>query len=289
MSWLPIIGGLASAWAGYKGAKAQADANTQNYELQKEQYDYNKAIQKPIVEGAGQLIDTYGSENDPFVSYVQKTGAGSDIAQDVAGSYLSNTQPYQQAGAEGVSGLRNLAGTASAAHTLDQAKAFQNPFTDATYGRGVRDINRASDDSRRQAAITAAGRGSALSGQAARIAGNIEGERFEQIGDLATKVGSQGYQQSLDQARQQQLQQQGLATQLVGLGGQGLDQATSAQNLLAGAGEAGVGAGFNPLKQYQSTIAGTQAYGAPQIEASTNPLGAAIGAGLAGYQSFTGG
>ena len=287
MSWLPIIGGLASAWSGYQQAKAQADANAQNYELDKQNFEYEKAKQQPIVEGAGKLIDLYGSENDPFASYVGKTGAGSDLSQDIAGSYLSNTQPYQQAGVQGLTGIQNLAATSSIGDTLAQGEQFQNPFLEATYGRGVRDINRAFDDQRREQAITSASRGAALSGQAARIAGATEGQRAEKIGDLAATTGSQAFQSGLDNARQQQLYQQSLGTQLAGFGGQGLDQATAAQNLLTGAGTAGIGAGWQPLRQYGSVLGYAPGVTPPQIQASPNPLGAGIGAGLAAYGQFS--
>ena len=286
MSWLPIVGGLASAWSGYQGAKNQAQAIDATNALEQKRFEYEQAKQQPIVEGAGKLIDYYGSDTDPFSPFVERTAQAAQTAQDVGGSYLSNTLPYQQAGARGVEGIQSLADTASIADHLGQGEAYSNPFLQATLDQGIRDIDIASDRQRRNQAIDSANRGTALSGQAARLAGQIEGERSKQIGDLSTRLRAQAFDTGLDRASQNRAYQQGLGTSLTGLGGTGLQQAVSAQNLASGAGTAGIQAPFQPLNQYGGTLGYAPGIQAPQVQAAPSALGAGLGAGLTAWNAF---
>ena len=286
LSWLPAVGGLASAWAGYQGAKAQQSAADQNYAAQQAAFEYEKAKQAPLVQGGQALIEQLGTADDPFSPFVDRARQSAAQAGGIGQSYLANTQPYQQAGLRGVSGIQSLADTATIADTLGQAQEFQNPFLEATYGRGLRDINRAADKTGRQNAILAAQRGSSLSGQAARRAGAVERQRAEAIGDLAAQTGSQAYTFGLDQARRQRAEQLGLGQTLSQLGGTGLSQATTAQNLAGSAQTAGIQAPFSPLSAYGQVVGVAPALSAPQVQAPINPLQAGIGAGLAGYSSL---
>ena len=137
LSWLPAVGGLASAWAGYQGAKAQQSAADQNYAAQQAAFEYEKAKQAPLVQGGQALIEQLGTADDPFSPFVDRARQSAAQAGGIGQSYLANTQPYQQAGLRGVSGIQSLADTATIADTLGQAQEFQNPFLEATYGRGL--------------------------------------------------------------------------------------------------------------------------------------------------------
>ena len=282
--WIPwAIGaaGIGAGWAGARQARETNRANTANLEAEQRAYEYAQAKEQPSVEGAAHLIDLYGTDQDPFSPFVGRTAAGSEIAQNIGGSYLSNTLPYQQAGLRGVQGFQGLADTASAQDTLALAGQYANPFLQQTYDRGVQSINTQTGDQARQDAIASAGRGSALSGQAARLAGAREGARAGAIGNLAAQTGSQAFNQGLDRARQQQQYQAGLAGQLTGLGGTGLSQAASAQNLLTGAGTAGIGAGFQPFSAYNQVVPGIGGLpGVPQVQPYQSPWATGIGAGI---------
>ena len=282
--WIPwAIGaaGIGAGWAGARQARETNRANTANLEAEQRAYEYAQAKEQPSVEGAAHLIDLYGTDQDPFSPFVGRTAAGSEIAQNIGGSYLSNTLPYQQAGLRGVQGVQGLADTASAQDTLALAGQYANPFLQQTYDRGVQSINTQTGDQARQDAIGSASRGSALSGQAARLAGAREGARAGAIGNLAAQTGSQAFNQGLDRARQQQQYQLGLANQLTGLGSTGLNQAVTGQNLLSTAGQTGINSAFAPFNAYNAAVPGLGGVpSVPQVQPYQSPWATGTGAFL---------
>ena len=281
LSYLPAIGGIASAWAGYQGAKSQADATNQSNELALRQFQENVARQRPQVEGASRIISGYGDPTHPFQRAIDQSVAASGQAQDVGRTYLANIDPYIASGVRGVQGLTGLADTATPAHTLAASQAYANPFLEQTYARGARDIGRRFDDLAREDTVRSVGQGDALSGQAARRRAQLEAQRAEAIGDLAVQTGREAFSTGLDQARRDQAYRQGLATSLIGAGGTGLSQASTAQQLAAGAGQTAVDAPFRPLQSYGATIGSAPT--PPTIQAAPSALGQGLSAGLAAW------
>ena len=284
-SWLVPTGlGIFSALSGSRQARDANAANRANFDAEQRAYDYALAKEELPVEGARELLSYYGSADDPFSPFVGRTAAGSEIAQNIGGSYLSNVLPYQQAGLRGVQGVQGLADTSSAQDTLGLAQQYANPFLQQTYVRGVQSINTQTGDQVRQDAIASASRGDALSGQAARLAGAREGARAGAIGNLATQTGSQAFDQGLDRARQQQQYQLGLANALTGLGGTGLNQAVTGQNLLSTAGQTGISSAFQPFSAYNAAVPGLGGLpGVPQVSPYQSPWATGAGAFLGAF------
>ena len=273
-----------SAWGAGRQAREDNRTNAENLEAQQRAYEYAQLKERPSVEGAAHLINYYGTDQDPFSPFVGRTAAGSEIAQNLGGSYLSNVLPYQQAGLRGVQGVQGLADTSSAQDTLGLAQQYANPFLQQTYDRGVQSINTQTGDQVRQDAIASASRGDALSGQAARLAGAREGARAGAIGNLATQTGSQAFDQGLDRARQQQQYQLGLANALTGLGGTGLNQAVTGQNLLSTAGQTGISSAFQPFSAYNAAVPGLGGLpGVPQVSPYQSPWATGAGAFLGAF------
>ena len=275
-----------SAWGAGRQAREDNRTNAENLEAQQRAYEYAQLKERPSVEGAAHLINYYGTDQDPFSPFVGRTAAGSEIAQNLGGSYLSNVLPYQQAGLRGVQGVGGLADTASAQDTLALANQYSNPFLQQTYDRGVQSINTQTGDQARQDAIASAGRGSALSGQAARLAGAREGARAGAIGNLATQVGSQAYNEGLTRAREDQQYKLQLANRLAGFGAEGLNQAVTGQNLLSTAGQTGINSAFSPFAAYNAVVPGLGGVpSVPQAQPYQSPLASAAGAATLGYGS----
>ena len=287
LNWLaPTTAGIFSALSGSRQARDANEANRANFDAEQRAYDYALAKEELPVEGARELLSYYGSDQDPFSPFVGRTAAGSEVAQNIGGSYLSNVLPYQQAGLRGVQGVGGLADTASAQDTLALANQYSNPFLQQTYDRGVQSINTQTGDQARQDAIASAGRGSALSGQAARLAGAREGARAGAIGNLATQVGSQAYNEGLTRAREDQQYKLQLANRLAGFGGEGLNQAVTGQNLLSTAGQTGISSAFAPFAAYNQVVPGIGGVpSVPQASPYTNPWASAAGAATLGYGS----
>ena len=282
LNWLaPTTAGIFSALSGSRQARDANEANRANFDAEQRAYDYASAKEELPVEGARELLSYYGSDQDPFSPFVGRTAAGSDVAQNIGGSYLSNVLPYQQAGLRGVQGVQGLADTSSAQDTLALANEYANPFLQQTYDRGVQSINTQTGDQARQDAIASASRGSALSGQAARLAGAREGARAGAIGNLATQTGSQAFNQGIDRARQQQQYQLGLANNLTGLGSTGLNQAVTGQNLLSTAGQTGISSAFAPFNAYNAAVPGLGGVpSVPQVQPYQSPWATGTGAFL---------
>lgn len=286
-NWLAPVGfGIWNTLTGKNQARRENETNEANFDAQQRAYDYALSKEELPVAGARELLSYYGSADDPFSPFVGRTATGSGIAQNVGGSYLSNVLPYQQAGLRGVQGVQGLADTSSAQDTLALANEYANPFLQQTYDRGVQSINTQTGDQARQDAIASASRGSALSGQAARLAGAREGARSGAIGNLATQVGSQAFNQGIDRARQQQQYQLGLANQLTGLGSTGLNQAVTGQNLLSTAGQTGINSAFAPFTAYNAAVPGLGGVPqVPQAQPYQSPWATGLGAGILGFGS----
>ena len=281
LDYLPAIGGIASAWAGYQGAKSQADAVGQSNELALRQHQENVARQRPAVEGASRILSGYGDPSHPFQRAVDESVAASRAAQGVGRTYLANVDPYISSGVRGVQGLQGLADTATSEHTLASADAYTNPFLSKTYDIGVRDIDRRFGDLAREDTVRSIGQGDALSGQAARRRAALEQARAEAVGDLAVRTGREAFTTGLGEARRDQAYRQGLATSLIGAGGTGLSQAASAESLAAGAGQRAIDAPFRPLAQYTQAVGTAPA--APSVQPVPNALGQGLTAGLAAW------
>lgn len=276
----PLVSGLLSAGAGFLQRNRQNQALNEQNRLAREVYERDKAIQQPIVEGAGNLIRTPSN----FAPFVEGTRNISNQAQQTAAGYGSNVTPYQEAGLEGVGGLRNLARTSTPTETLATAGQFFNPFAEASYRLGADEINRQAEKRAKQLAIASSRNLTPLSSQAARAQAFNQQAQDRELANLGVNVGGRAFSDALNQARLQQQQQRGLAQDLVGLGTTGLSQAVTAQQLGQSAGQAGVQSPFLPFQTYGRTVAGT-GLSAPSISPLGSPFQGGVGGFLAGYGS----
>ena len=286
LDYLPAIAGIGSALAGSSAASSSARAAGDTNALNRQALEWEINKQRPTVEGSSRLIDRYGQDDDQiFNPFVSRAGRGAGVAADVGSSYISNTQPYQEAGLQGVNAFRNLANTGGASNALSLASQFYNPFAEASYNLGADEINRQTERQRRENAIASTAGGSALSGQAARNNAFLEQGRNRELGRLGTQIGSQAFTQSLDEARRQRASDASLAGSLTGLGGTGLQQATGGFNLLSNAANLGITTPFAPYNAFNNAVSlgGLPSY---QVQAQPSSLGAGIGAGIQGLTNL---
>lgn len=275
-----IIPGLLSGFAGYNQARNQNRAIGEQNALAREVYERDKAIQQPIVEGAGNLIRSPGN----FSPFVESSRNIANQAQQTASGYGANVTPYQEAGLEGVGALRNLGRTATAQNLLSEAGNFFNPYAEARFRLGADEINRQAEKKAKELAIASSRNLTPLSSQAARQQAFNTQLRDRNLANLGTQIGGQAYDAALNQARQLRQDQTGLAQNLVGLGTTGLNQAVTAQQLGQSAGQSGIQAPFLPFQTYGRTVSGT-GLSAPSINPLGSPFGAGVGGFLAGYGS----
>lgn len=270
-AWLgAAIGGIGS----YLGAKKQADAVEANNAIERERFNYQKALQEPTRIGATTEIANAG-QFAPFVQGQQQAGL-TGVGQ---GSQISSgLTPLFDRAATGYAAEDQLARTSGAPGTLAIANQYFQPFVQAQTDIANRSINEAADKARRESAIDQAARGGSLSSQAARAQGQIESQRQRNLSDAATGIHSQAYNQALQQARQQQQYQGGLARSLAGRAQTGAGLASNAFNLGSQASQAGVNAPFLPFNAYQRTVSGL---GLPNVQINPAPSPLAVGLGSA--------
>ena len=275
MSFLSIAAPLASAFLGYRGAQSQANQQAAQNRLLQQNYAWQKAKETPGVTGAQNALQ---SNFQPFVDLQGRTAVGSG---NVAQQYLANVPHYQQAGLQGLGQLQaNLATTPDQQIALGQR--FADPYASAQYNLLARDANeRAGQDARRSAIQQ--GRFGALSSQAARAQGEIERQRTRELGDIATRVGSDAFRYGQDAGNRYLSQQAQLGQNLLAAGTSGLSQAQQASQLGTGAAQAGIQAPFLPFQQYGQTVSAQPSASVPQFGTVTDPFSTGAGLGLQAY------
>ena len=286
-----FIGALISGGLGYLGArkqaKAQKQAANQNYAAQMARLNYERSIRDPAINRAKGLLES--PEWQKFHDrqrFAHQNRA--NLAGDVASGYLQDAGRYRQAGQQGLGGLQSLMGiTPWQQNRL--AQQYSNPYATAQYDLLARDANKAANLANRQAAARSGFGGDALSGQAARRAGQIEQQRQSALTDAATRIGADAYRYGADRADKELARRQGLSQALLGAGQTGLSQASSAAQLGSAAYKDLTNAPFERILAYNRAVSGAPGLSAvPQYAApnQTNPWATAAGIGLQAYNLF---
>ena len=281
MAFASFIGPALSAFGAYSQSRAANKAADANAAFQQQQFDYQKDLQAPVVEGAKQIISD-PSQFAPFARGIQRSAVDAGIAAE---GFAKQARDQGRLGQRGIRGFNELANRASTADLLSSTADFQSPYQEALFRQGADAINARSDlDARNQAVANASG-GSSLSGQAARRAAAVEGARASELGKLGTQVGQTAFDKALAEAKAQRQYQLGLAGTLQNVGSTGLNQAQQAYNLTSQAGKSAIDAPFLPFNAYGSTVSG---YSLPdrQVKVQQNPVLTGVGAGLTSYQDY---
>ena len=271
---------LASIGTAILGAKSQSDANkitSENNDLQREQFEFDRAKQAPGVAGAQDVLTggTYSNIADPtksisaadygalteeqkagynfqsqFQPFVDSAGQTAIGAGNIANQYIGNVPQYQQAGLAGLQSQRDLANFGYA----DQQKLAQqyaNDYGQNAYNLAAKDINKESQFQDYSNARDA-GRFGALSSQKARKDAYVEQGRTDALLQASERANQVGY----DRSQAELLRQQQLATANLAAGSSGLSQATSAAALGDNAANAGINTPFKPFQAYNTTVNG---------------------------------
>ena len=154
MAWASFIGPALSAFGAYSQSRAANNAADANNAFQQQQFDYQKDLQAPVVEGAKQIISN-PQQFAPFTRGIQRSAVDAGRAAE---GFAQQGLQQGQTGQRGLRGYNQLADRASTADLLASAQHFQSPYQDALFRRGADAINAQSDlDARNQAVANASG------------------------------------------------------------------------------------------------------------------------------------
>ena len=293
-----VLGGLASAYFGYRGARSQAQQQAAQNALLREQFEQQKLERAPIIAGAkhqlegGRWVSPEGHPvaagtpgavwQSQFQPFVDAAGQSAVASGNIAQQYQANVPHYQRAGLIGLGGLLS-----SYQFSPEQQRAlgrgYEDPYAAAQYRFAAQDIQDAADRQRREQAIADAGRLTPLSGQAARATGQIEAQRARQLAQLGADIGSRSYQYGQQQGQNYLANQQALAQNLLSAGTSGLSQAQQAAQLGSGAYQQGIQAPFLPFQTYAQTLGQAPQVQAPQFGTVTDPFATGAGLGIQAY------
>lgn len=275
-----VIPGLISGAGQYIGAQSSNEAAKQANAINQAKLDLERQKITPIINKAGQAL----AANQYYDPYVQAIGQAARTGQQQAGTFAGDVGRLREHGLAGLEAYRSLAGmTPEEQHAL--AQQYEDPYVQATLDPALREINKGAGIAQREAAIRG-GRFGALSGQQARRQAAIEEGRQRAVGDLTSQKRAEAYRYAQQAAQNELARRQGLASGLAAQHGAGQTTSGAALSQAQAAGQAGIGAPYQPIRDYAGAIQGTTL---PTYTPQTvvNPLAAAATAGLAAYGDAT--